>query len=131
MPFLEVNDFSGDGECSRARRREAARLMTDALASAYDIAPEIISTYFQAFPGEGYAHAGVCPAPEAKRRIFIKIHALRRDVARRSRAADLVTRAAVAAYGAAPKSVVVYFLERSPDEVAHAGVVLADAQSII
>ncbi|TKT69728.1 4-oxalocrotonate tautomerase [Aquamicrobium sp. LC103] len=60
------------------------------------------------------------------KRIFVKVHAFRRSVDLRRTAARLLTDAFVAAYDVPPKSVVIYFFDREPDEAAHAGA-LADA----
>lgn len=121
MPFLEVNDFPGSDGRAPAARAEAARRMTAALAECWAIPADIISCYFQSYPVDSYAHAGALPAAEEKRRLFVKLHAVARSREMRERAAAVVTRAAVEAYGVPAKAVVVYFFERALDEIAHGG----------
>ena len=121
MPFLEIFDF----EATPETRRNATKLMTKSLCEAYDIPPEIVSAYFFAIDENGYGHSGNHGQNDEIKRIFVKVHAYRRPVEIRRRAARLLTDAFVASYGAAEKAVVIYFFDRDPDEVSHAGI-LAD-----
>lgn len=130
MPFLEVNDFPGQDGRAPAARAEAARRMTEALAECWAIDPDIISCYFQSYSVDSYAHGGKMPPPDAKRRIFVKLHAVARSVEMRRRAAEVVTKAAAEAYGFAPKAVVVYFFERALDEIAHGGLLQSGVDHI-
>jgi phenylpyruvate tautomerase PptA (4-oxalocrotonate tautomerase family) len=124
MPFFEVNDFAG--EDLAACRRRAASEMTAALATAYAIETTTISSYFIAFANESYAHAGeLGPSAEA-RRLLVKLHGFGRPLAVRRRAAELVSGAAANAYGMPAKNVIVYFLDRTREEVAHGGVLECD-----
>ncbi len=118
MPFIEVFDF----DATPAQRETANHLLTDALCGAYGISPEIVSAYFFDVGDHGYRHGGKFHEKAAIRRIFIKLHAFSRSHEARCEAAELLTGAAVRAYGVAPKAVVVYFLDRAPDEAAHGGV---------
>jgi len=122
MPFLEVFDF----DASAKQRRQAAEAMTDSLCSAYGISPDIVSCYFLDVGGGSYAHDREFGEKAGEKRIFIKVHAYRRSLEQRRAAASSLTRAAADAYGAAEKSVVVYFLDREPDEVAHGGALSSD-----
>lgn len=122
MPFLEVNDFPGPDGRAPASRPEAARRMTEALATSWGIDPAIISCYFQHYPADGYAHAGAMPVAAEARRIFIKLHAIVRTAELRRVAAEAVTRAAAQAYGVPEKAIIIYFFERTVSEIAHGGV---------
>ncbi len=130
MPFLEVNDFPGPDGRAPAARADAARRMTDALAACWAIPADIISCYFQSYPVDSYAHAGEMPPRDAKRRIFVKLHAVARSREMRERAAAVVTQAAAEAYGVPAKAVVVYFFERALDEIAHGGLLQAGLDHI-
>jgi hypothetical protein len=129
VPFLEVNDFSD--ECLADKRKAASRSMTDVLAEAYGIEPKIISIYFGRYEALDYAHAGVHPADASTRRIFVKVHAFERPLEKRRGAADLLSRAASAAYGVPLESVAVYFLDSGRAWVAHGGVLECDREAVI
>ncbi|MCF3642763.1 hypothetical protein LXM94_22615 [Rhizobium sp. TRM95111] len=122
MPFLEIFDF----EAAPETRRNATELMTKSLCEAYGIPSEIVSAYFFAIDENGYSHNGIHGQSNEVKRIFVKVHAYRRPVEIRRKAARLLTDAFAASYGVPEKSVVIYFFDRDPDEVSHAGS-LADA----
>lgn len=130
MPFLEVNDFPGPDGREPSCRPGAARRMTDALAECWRIDAGIISCYFQHYSPHAYAHAGVMPAPEGTRRIFVKLHAIARSAQMRRAAAAAVTRAAAESYGVPEKAVVIYFFERAADEIAHGGILEAGTSHV-
>ncbi|CAN7453829.1 tautomerase family protein [Pararhizobium sp. LjRoot238] len=117
MPFLEIFDFDATPEV----RKTATKLMTKSLCDAYSIAPEIVSAYFFTINEASYSHAGEFGYDAEIKRIFVKVHAFRRSVALRRTAAGSLTDAFVEAYGVPAKSVVIYFFDREPDEVSHAG----------
>lgn len=121
MPFLEIFDF----EATPDTRRNATKLMTQSLCEAYGITPDIISAYFFDIDENSYAHGGIHGYSTDIKRIFVKVHAFRRSVEHRRTAARMLTDAFVAAYGVPEKSVAIYFLDRDPGEVSHAGI-LAD-----
>jgi phenylpyruvate tautomerase PptA (4-oxalocrotonate tautomerase family) len=118
MPFIEVLGFERDA----ARRRAASERMTSGLAEAYGIGEDIISVYFITFDGASYAHAGRLSPGAEHERVLIKVHAYARDEDKRAAAARALTGAVAGASGLRPKNVAVYFLERTPAEVAHEGV---------
>jgi phenylpyruvate tautomerase PptA (4-oxalocrotonate tautomerase family) len=122
MPFLEISAF----DPVYRRRGELSLALTQALAAAYGIKKEIISIYYFRFDREDYAHAGRHPPPAVDQRTFIKLHAFRRDIEMRRAAARALTAAVVDVAGADPESVILYFLEREKDEVAHAGQLASD-----
>jgi len=121
MPFLEVFDF----EATPDTRRIAAERMTKSLCEAYGIEPDIVSAYFFGIGEDGYAHRGIHGQSSEIKRIFVKVHAFRRSIDARRKAARMLTDAFSSAYDVPEKAVAIYFFDREPDEVAHAGI-LAD-----
>lgn len=121
MPFIEITGVDHE---DALRRRLSARLTGD-LAEAFDISREIVTVYFQTIEPRDYAHAGEL-APPAETRTFLKVHAFRRDVAMKRRAAKAMTDAFVATTGVDPKNVVIYFFDRDPQDVAHGGTLACD-----
>ncbi|MEC5293114.1 MULTISPECIES: tautomerase family protein [unclassified Aurantimonas] len=117
MPFLEVYDFDENPNC----RKAATERMTAALSEAYGIAPDIISIYFISIPTNNYGHCGQLPASIANQRIFVKVNAFRRDDNMRRNAAKLLSNSVEEAYGVPGSSVAVYFFDRDPGQVSHAG----------
>jgi phenylpyruvate tautomerase PptA (4-oxalocrotonate tautomerase family) len=117
MPFLEIFDF----DASRDKRRKAAEAMTASLCEAFGIEPDIVSAYFFNIDGESYAHRGIQGGSSEIKRMFVKVHAFRRPPEARRIAARLLTDAFVSAYGVPEKAVAIYFFDREPDEVSHAG----------
>ena len=122
MPFVEVHDFDPRPE----QRRHATQSITSALSAAFAIPDAITSVYFFDHDDRNYGHAGVFPASGENRRIFVKVHAFRRDATRRRAAAKEITDGLCAAYALSPDRIAVYFLDRAPDEVAHAGTLASD-----
>ena len=122
MPFLEVFDFNPNQRC----RERATRLMTKALCDSYEIKPEIVSAYFVDVGQGGYGHAGKFLDDSMEKRIFVKLHAFSRPDDARRKAAKAITEAVVTAYGAEPGSVAVYFIDRDPAQVSHAGILACD-----
>lgn len=125
MPFVELLA----PPVSPAARARATRAVTDGLCEAFGIAPDIVTLFFLDVPPDGYAHAGVPGATAAPQRLFVKLHAFRRTAEHRRRAAALVVPALAEAYSVPPAAVALYFLERDPDEVSHAGRLASDGAS--
>lgn len=121
MPFIEITGVNHKDEL---RQSLSARL-TDGIAEAFDISREIVTVYFLTVGPRDYAHAGKL-APQAEFRTFMKVHAFRRDVAMKRRAAKAMTDAFVATTGCDPKNVVIYFFDRDPQDVAHGGAMACD-----
>lgn len=122
MPFLEVAIF----DQHKSERPVLAQRLTDAVAEAFGIEPDIISIYFTALTDQDYAHAGVHAPGTSDQRILVKLHAFRRDVAKRRAVASAMTNAIASTLGTRPENIAVYFLDRDPDEVAHAGALASD-----
>jgi hypothetical protein len=114
MPFLEI--LVPDPLWPALH--DAAPALTGALVRAWGISPDIVTTYLCRVPGDAYLHAGKLN-PETTR-IFVKLHAFRRSAQARADAAAALTETLVAA-GLRPGDVIIYFMDRAPDEVAHAG----------
>ena len=117
MPFIEVLGSEND----EAAQEQAGAAMTEALADAWKINPEIVSVYFVALRNGGYVHAGRVEQASEKRRIFLKIHAYPRSRLQREAAAAALTRSYADALGIEPSLVVIYFFDREPGHVAHGG----------
>lgn len=118
MPFIEVTDSGPAHEI-----RELATLtMTDGLCQAFSIKPEIVTCYYNSAGDYSYGHAGKHGNVAESFRIFIKVHAFPRDAVAKRRAAELITDAAVRAYGTTPKNVIIYFMDRAPEDAFHAGI---------
>ena len=121
MPFIEI---TGDDRSDAVRARLCAGL-TESLAGAFDISPEIVTIYFHPVAARAYGHAGVL-APAAAIRNFLKVHAFPRELALKRRAASAMTEAFVEATGVEAKNVVIYFFDREPRDVAHGGILACD-----
>lgn len=121
MPFIEI---TGNDHSDELRKRLCARV-TEGLAQAFDISPEIVTIYFHPLAARDYAHAGEL-APRSAIRNFLKVHAFPREVALKRRAAKSMTDAFVETVGIDPNDVAIYFLDRDPESVAHGGVLACD-----
>lgn len=114
MPFLEI--LVPDPLWTAVR--SAAPAMTHALVSAWGISPQIVTTYLHRVADDAYLHAGA-GRPDTHR-VFVKLHAFRRSEEARADAAAALTEPLVAA-GLRPGDVIIYFMDRTADEVAHSG----------
>ncbi|KMK64793.1 tautomerase family protein [Puniceibacterium sp. IMCC21224] len=117
MPFIEVTDHGP----SEQIREVASRHMTDGLCQAFAIKPEIVTVYYNSMGHYSYAHAGKYGKYAENIRIFIKVHAFPRGAELKADAAQRITDAVVAAYGASPKDVIVYFFDTAPADAFHGG----------
>lgn len=117
MPFIEVTDSGPAHEI----RELATRTMTDGLCQAFSIKPEIVTCYYNSAPDYSYGHAGKHGKHAETFRIFVKIHAFPRGPSAKGTAARLITDAVVSAYGTPAKNVVIYFMDRAPEDAFHAG----------
>lgn len=118
MPFIEIIDRDATEEI----REVATKGMTDGLCQAFGIKPEIVTCYYFSAPNYSYGHAGKYGENAENFRMFIKVHAFPRAQEAKENAARAITEAAVRAYGASPKDVIVYFFDRAPSDAFHAGV---------
>ena len=124
MPYVEILAPSLPAE----RRQQVAIAVTEGVCQAFSVGPETVTLYFLDIAPSAYAHAGVMDASPEEQRIFVKVHAYRRGIAERRHAAAALTAPLAALYGITPKALAVYFLDRATDEVAHAGLLAADAE---
>lgn len=120
MPFVEILAPPAGAPAKAALARALTRGITD----GFGIGPETVTIYFLPIATGEYAHAGEMGGGGTQR-IFVKVHAFRRDAERRAAVAASVTHAVAAAFEADPEAVAVYFLERAPDEVAHGATLAA------
>ena len=118
MPFIEVTDTGPD----RRIREIATKTMTDGLCAAFAIKPEIVTCYYISAHDYSYGHAGKHGKSADSFRIFIKVHAFARAAEAKAMAARLITDAVANAYGAPPKNIFVYFIDRAPEDAFHGGV---------
>ena len=118
MPFIEIID----NDCSQEIREVATETMTKGLCEAYGISADIVTCYYFSAPANSYGHAGRFGTNAEFYRIFIKIHAFPRPQKAKEEAAHAITAAAVKAYNADPKHVIVYFCDREPLDAFHAGI---------
>lgn len=117
MPFIEVTDAGPAHEI----RELATRTMTDGLCQAFSIKPEIVTCYYNSAGNYSYGHAGKHGKDAETFRIFIKVHAFPRSATAKGRAAGLITEAVTRAYGIRPGNVIIYFMDRAPEDAFHAG----------
>lgn len=122
MPFVEVLAPPASPDATAA----LARSVTDGITQGFGVGPETVTIYFLAVAPAAYAHAGAMGTGPRAQRLFVKIHAFRRDTARRRAVAASVTQAVATALAADPSDIAVYFMEREPDEVAHGARLASD-----
>ena len=122
MPFLEIIA----PPLPQAARQAVTASVTTALCEAFGVGPQTVTLYFIEVPASHCAHAGALGETQ---RLFVKIHAFRRDVAARRRAAAALTPLLAAGYGVPAKALALYFLDRAADEVSHAGVLASDGEA--
>ncbi|MTH79081.1 hypothetical protein [Paracoccus aestuariivivens] len=118
MPFIEITDSGPAQEI----REIATRTMTDSLCQSFAIKPEIVTCYYNSAPDYSYGHAGKHGKYADTFRIFIKVHAFERSASAKGQAARLMTQAVAEAYGIEPKNIIIYFMDRAPQDAFHAGI---------
>lgn len=122
MPFVEILAPPASPDAMAA----LARGVTDGITRGFGVGPETVTIYFMAVEPSAYAHAGAVGSEAGAQRLFVKIHAFRRDTAKRRAVAASVTAAIASALAADPADVAVYFMERAPDEVGHGARLASD-----
>lgn len=95
---------------------------------AFGISADIITCYFHDST-DGYAHAGKFGDHADKMRIFVRIHAFRREIDVQNQAAMLLTKAFEAAYQLPRENIAVYFVEREMADAYHGGISASDANT--
>ncbi|MBP0495331.1 tautomerase family protein [Pararoseomonas indoligenes] len=124
MPYVEIlaPPILAEG------RQKVATAVTDGLCDAFSVGPETVTIYFLDIAPGAYAHAGTMGALPEEQRIFVKVHAYRRGIPERRKAAAALTEPLATLYGTTAKTLAVYFFDRARDEVAHAGLLSSDAE---
>lgn len=121
MPFIE---FLAPPK-EKPVRDAVARIVTDALCAAFNVGPQAMTIYFIDVPASHYAHAGEMSGADAQR-VFVKVHAYRRDAEARRDAAARLTAPLAEALGVPSSAIIIYFFDRDLDEVSHAGHLACD-----
>lgn len=124
MPFVEILAPPLPTES----RRQVVRTVTEGICKAFSVGPETVTIYFLDIASGAYAHAGALGTTTGEQRVFVKVHAYRRDIPARREAAAALCAPLATLYGTAAKALAVYFLDRAKDEVAHAGILSSDAE---
>ena len=122
MPFVEILAPPAPPDA----RAALARGVTDGITRGFGGGPETVTIYFLPVEPGAYAHAGEMGMDARSQRVFVKIHAFRRDTAKRRAVAASVTEAVGSALSADPADIAVYFMELEPDEVAHGARLASD-----
>ncbi|MBE9607328.1 hypothetical protein IAI18_20865 [Acetobacteraceae bacterium H6797] len=122
MPFIEFLAPPMD----EAMRQDAAGIVTESLCSAFGAGPQTMTVYFLDVPASHYAHAGKIGSSESAQRVFVKVHAYRRDVSARREAARALTSPLAKLLALPEAAICIYFFDRALDEVAHAGHLASD-----
>lgn len=122
MPFVEVLAPPSDP----AAKTAAARALTDAIVQGFGVGPETVSIYILPVGTADYVHAGESAQAGLPQRVFVKVHAYRRNADKRRAVVAAAARPMAEAFGVGLADVAIYFLERSPDEIAHGDKLASD-----
>jgi len=121
MPFIELTGIKAD----TAALAQIATGVTEAVVDTLSVPAETVTIYFTPFDAAHYAHGGSISAP-ARRRIFVKLNILARSIGVRRRAAAAVCAAIAMPINHDKRNIAIYFIERSTEEVSHAGILECD-----
>ncbi len=122
MPYVEILA----PRAAASKKRIAAAAVTDGIVASFEVDPSTVTIYFQPVDAEDYAHEGALGYGTAAARVFVKVHAYRRDVEARRRVAQALTPAIAACFATTTANVAIYFIDREHDEVAHDGHMASD-----
>ena len=122
MPYIEILA----PRAAAAEKRQLTQAVTDGIVRGFGVTPSTVTIYFVPVGTDDYAHAGNFGLPPAGARVFVKVHAFRRDAARRRAAAEAMTPALAACFDTPAPNVAIYFRDRERDEVAHEGHLASD-----
>lgn len=122
MPFVEILAPPSGA----AAKIAASRALTDAIVQGFGVGPETVSIYVLPVGPADYVHAGEPAQQGVAQRVFVKIHAYRRDAEKRRAVVAAAAKPMAEAFGVGLADVAIYFLERSPDEVAHGDTLASD-----
>ena len=123
MPFVVAYAFAA----TRAQKRAFVRVVTSAVCAAYGVEAATVAVYIFEIGDDDYGHAGETGDAAPEKRVFIQVHALPRPVRRKRALVDGITRAVSTSLDVPGEIVAVYIQDSPPGNVAHGGVLLADA----
>jgi len=121
MPFVEIIGIKADA----AELSKIATGVTAAVVNTLSVPAETVTIYFTPSYPTHYAHGGSIIEP-ARQRIFVKLNILARSIGVRRRAAAAVCDAVAMPINHNQRDIAIYFLERSIEEVSHAGILECD-----
>ena len=122
MPYVEILA----PRAAAAEKRQLTQAVTDGIVRGFSVAPSTVTIYFVPVDTDDYAHAGEFGLQPAGARVFVKVHAYRRDADQRRAVAEAMTPAIAACFGTPAHNVAIYFIDRERDEVAHEGHLASD-----
>ncbi|MES2533182.1 MAG: hypothetical protein V4636_19220 [Pseudomonadota bacterium] len=122
MPYVE---FLAP-PAAASEKRQLTQAVTDGIVRGFDVAPSTVTIYFVPVGAEDYAHAGEFGLPPTGARVFVKLHAYRRNADQRRAVAEAMTPAIAACFDTPAHNVAIYFIDRERDEVAHEGHLASD-----
>ena len=122
MPYIEILA----PRAAAAQKRQLTQGVTDSIVRGFGVTPSTVTIYFLALGTDDYAHAGDFGLPPAGARVFVKVHAYRRNPDQRRAVAEAMTPALAACFDTPAHNVAIYFLDRERDEVAHEGHLASD-----
>lgn len=123
MPFVVAYAFAA----TAAQKRALVRDVTGAVCSAYGVEAASVAVYLFEIGDDDYAHAGETGDAAPEKRVFIQVHALGRPAARKRALVEGITRAVSTSLDVSGEIVAVYIHDTPPGNIAHGGVLLADA----
>ena len=122
MPYVEVLA----PRAATAEKRQLTQAVTDGIVRGFGVDPSTVTIYFVPVGTDDYAHAGAFGLPPAGARVFVKLHAYRRNADQRRAVAEAMTPALAACFDTPAHNVAIYFIDRERDEVAHEGHLASD-----
>lgn len=122
MPYVEVLA----PPVAVARKHALAQRITHDIVRVFGVTPSTVTLYFSPVEPGNYVHEGQFEVSPAGPRVFVKLHAYRRDPALRRMLAQSLTPALAQCFDTSSANVAIYFMDRQPDEVAHDGSLASD-----
>ena len=122
MPYIEILA----PRAAESKKRPLSQAVTDSIVRGFGVTQSTVTIYFVPMGADDYAHAGDFGLPPAGARVFVKVHAYRRNPDQRRAVAEAMTPALAACFDTPVHNVAIYFLDRERDEVAHEGHLASD-----
>lgn len=123
MPFVVAYAFAA----TKAQKRNFVRDVTGAVCTAFGVEAATVAVYLFEIGADDYGHAGETGNAAPEKRVFIQVHTLGRPAQKKRALVEEVTRAASTSLDVPGEIVAVYIQDSLPGNVAHGGVLLADA----